>query len=317
MTAVPSLDAMDLNLLRVFDVLMQERRVATASSRLGLSQPAVSNALSRLRKTLGDEILTRAPGGMEPTEFAKGLHATLGPALASIESSLRAKAAFDPATTVWRAQIAMTDIGEIVFLPSLIAHCAQHAPGLTLETLRDSQTKVSGGASGMTTAMAEGRVDLAIGWLPDVADGLYQRKLFTQRYVCIARQGHPLLQGKKPKLTIEKFLQAEHVAVRAEGTGHTRADEALQKFKHRQAQRKVRLQVPHFLSVPPIVANTDLIATVPERLAIECASPYQLQVLEHPVKMPAFELKMFWHRRVHTDPGNQWLRKLIAEFFSA
>jgi DNA-binding transcriptional LysR family regulator len=317
LTSVPSLDAMDLNLLRVFDVLMQERRVATASSRLGLSQPAVSNALSRLRKTLGDEILTRAPGGMEPTEFAKGLHATLGPALAAIESSLRAKAAFDPANTVWRAQIAMTDIGEIVFLPSLIAHCAQHAPGLTLETLRDSQTKASGVASGMTTAMAEGRVDLAIGWLPDVTEGLYQRKLFTQRYVCIARQGHPLLQGKKPKLTIEKFLSAEHVAVRAEGTGHTRADEALQKFKHRQAQRKVRLQVPHFLSVPPIVAKTDLIATVPERLAIECAAPYQLQVLEHPVKMPAFELKMFWHRRVHTDPANQWLRKLIAEFFSA
>jgi DNA-binding transcriptional LysR family regulator len=319
-TSVPSLHAMDLNLLRVFDVLMQERRVATASSRLGLSQPAVSNALARLRKTLGDEILTRAPGGMEPTEFAKGLHATLGPALASIESSLRAKAAFDPATTVWRAQIAMTDIGEIVFLPSLIAHCMQHAPGLTLETLRDSQTKTmssaTGAPGGMTTAMAEGRVDLAIGWLPDVADGLYQRKLFTQRYVCIARQGHPLLQGKKPKLTMEKFLQAEHVAVRAEGTGHTRADEALQKFQYRQQQRKVRLQVPHFLSVPPIVAKTDLIATVPERLAIECAAPYQLQVLEHPVKMPAFELKMFWHRRVHTDPANQWLRKLIAEFFA-
>jgi DNA-binding transcriptional LysR family regulator len=322
--SVPSLDAMDLNLLRVFDVLMQERRVATASQRLGLSQPAVSNALSRMRKTLGDEILTRAPGGMEPTEFAKGLHATLGPALASIESSLRAKAAFDPANTVWRAQIAMTDIGEIVFLPSLIAHCAQHAPGLSLETLRDSQTKASSGASGtsggMTTAMAEGRVDLAIGWLPDVADGLYQRKLFTQRYVCIARHGHPLLQGKRPKLTLEKFLQAEHVAVRAEGTGHTRADEALQKFQHRTGQqivqRKVRLQVPHFLSVPPIVAKTDLIATVPERLAAECAAPYQLQVLEHPVKMPAFDLKMFWHRRVHTDPANQWLRKVVAEFFA-
>ncbi len=331
MTSVPSLDVMDLNLLRVFDVLMQERRVATASSRLGLSQPAVSNALSRLRKALGDEILTRAPSGMEATEFAKSLHATLGPALAAIEHSLRAKAAFDPLLTQWRAQIAMTDIGEIVFLPRLIAHCAHHAPGLTIETLRDSQTKASGqgaAAGGMTTAMAEGRVDLAMGWLPDVTQGLYQRKLFTQRYVCIARQGHPLLQGKRPKLTLEKFLQAEHVAIRAEGTGHTRADEALQKFKHRPnhsaghptvhpiEQRKVRLQVPHFLSVPQIVAKTDLIATVPERLAIECAEPYQLQVLEHPVKMPAFELKMFWHRRVHTDPAHQWLRKLVVDFFA-
>ncbi len=319
MNKPPSLDGLDLNLLRVLDVLMQERRVASASQRLGLSQPAVSNALSRLRKALGDEILTRAPGGMEPTEFAKGLHATLGPALAAIEGSLRAKAAFDPLTTAWRAHIAMTDIGEIVFLPALIAHCAAHAPGLMIETLRDSQAKAAGqgaAAGGMTTAMAEGRVDLAIGWLPDVTEGLYQRKLFTQRYVCIARQGHPLLSGKRPKLTIEKFLAAEHVAVRAEGTGHTRADEALQKFKHRQMQRKVRLQVPHFLSVPQIVAHTDLIATVPERLGQECAGPYQLQVLEHPVKMPAFELKMFWHRRVHTDPANQWLRALIVEFFA-
>lgn len=320
MTPVPSLDAMDLNLLRVFDVLMQERRVATASQRLGLSQPAVSNALSRLRKALGDEILTRAPSGMEATEFAKSLHATLSPALAAIEGSLRAKAAFDPLRTQWRAQIAMTDIGEIVFLPAMLAHCSTHAPGLVIETLRDSQAKqggTSGAAGGLTTAMAEGRVDLAIGWLPDVTEGLYQRKLFSQRYVCLARHGHPLLGGRRPKLTLEKFLQAEHIAVRAEGTGHARADMLLQQVSAQGQQRKVRLQVPNFLSVPYLVARTDLIATVPEKLAQECAAPLGLQVLAHPVKMPSFELKMFWHRRVHSDPANRWLRALIAEFFSS
>jgi DNA-binding transcriptional LysR family regulator len=310
------LSALDLNLLRVLDVLMQERRVATAAQRLQLSQPAVSNALGRLRKALGDELLTRAPNGMEPTPFAKSLHATLQPALAAIEQSLQVKAAFDPARSIWQARIAMTDIGEIVFLPALLAHAQEAAPGLSLETLRDSQAKSSSSASGITTAMAEGRVDLAMGWLPDVTEGLYQRKLFSQRYVCIAREGHPLLAGKKPKLTLEKFLSAEHIAIRAEGTGHTKADETLQGMGKAGQQRKVKLRVPSFLSVPQIVRQTDLIATVPEKLAEQCASPLRLQVFPHPVEMPAFELKMFWHRRVHTDPANQWLRALIVEFFA-
>jgi DNA-binding transcriptional LysR family regulator len=322
------LDQLDLNLLRVLDVLMQERRVATSAARLGLSQPAVSNALARLRKALGDELLTRAPNGMAPTEFAKHLHATLRPALDAIEHGLQLKAQFDPATTQWRAQIAMTDIGEIVFLPALLAHCATQAPGLSIETLRDSQTRSSPRehSSGITTAMAEGRVDLAIGWLPDVTEGLYQRKLFAQRYVCIARAGHPLLSASKSKtagkgskskskLTLEKFLSAEHIAVRAEGTGHVKADMLLDALKKDQ-QRKVRLRVPNFLSVPHIVSQTDLLATVPTKLAEECAGRYDLQVFEHPVPMPAFELKMFWHRRVHTEPSHQWLRQLIVEFFA-
>lgn len=315
-----NLDGLDLNLLRVLDVLMQERRVATAAQRLQLSQPAVSNALGRLRKALGDELLTRAPNGMEPTEFAKSLHASLQSAFASISQSLQAKAAFDPAKTIWQARIAMTDIGEIVFLPALLTHISTAAPGLMLETLRDAQAKPNAPVGSVTTAMAEGKVDLAMGWLPDVTEGLYQRKLFSQRYVCIARQEHPLLKGKKPKLTLEKFLAAEHIAIRAEGTGHTKADEALQGHskagEQPQSQRKVRLRVPSFLSVPQIVSQTDLIATVPEKLAQQCAAAFNLQVFPHPVNMPAFELKMFWHRRVHTDPANQWLRALIVEFFA-
>jgi DNA-binding transcriptional LysR family regulator len=276
-----------------------------------------SGAWPRRRKALGDELLTRAPYGMEPTEFAKSLHASLRPALASIEQSLQLKTAFDPAKSLWHARIAMTDIGEIVFLPKLLIHAQQSAPGLTLETLRDNQATsfAQGSMGGITTAMAEGKVDLAIGWLPDVTEGLYQRKLFSQRYACIARAGHPMLAGKKHKLTEEKFLSAEHIAVRAEGTGHAKADTLLDALK-KGPQRKVRLRVPNFLSVPHIVSQTDLLATVPEKLAEEWAARFGLQVFPHPLNMPAFELKMFWHRRVHTDPANQWLRALIVEFFA-
>jgi DNA-binding transcriptional LysR family regulator len=299
------LDTFDLNLLRVFDVLMQERKVVTAARRLNLSQPAVSNALGRLRRALGDELLTRTPAGMQCTAYAQGVHDALAPALKLIEQSLQSKAGFDAVTQQWRARLAMTDIGEIVFMPPLLAHLRTAAPGLTLSTVRNT-------AIDLPREMASGTVDLALGWLPDVPQGFYQRRLFTQRYVCLARAGHPLVTGTRPRLTIKKFLQAEHIAVLAEGTGHTRADATLQKLG---VSRKVVLQVPHFLSVPYLVAQSDLLVTVPERLAQAAAPAFGLQVLAHPVAMPAFEVNLFWHRRVHQDPANQWLRAYLAKEF--
>ncbi len=296
------LDSFDLNLLRVFDVLMQERKVSAAAERLELSQPAVSNALARLRRALGDELLTRAPGGMQPTAYALGVHDALASALKAVEHSLQAKSAFDPATSEWRARIAMTDIGEIVFMPRLLAHLAQAAPGLRLSTVRNT-------AVNLPTDMADGRIDLAIGWLPDVPQGFFTRRLFTQRYVCLVRAGHPLARGK---LSIKKFTSAGHITVLAEGTGHGRADAMLQKLG---VARNVVLQVPHFLSVPYLVAQSDLVVTVPERLAAAAAPIFGLEVLAHPVAIPTFEVSLFWHRRVHQEPANRWLREYLAREF--
>ncbi len=298
------LDSLDLNLLRVFDVLMQERKVASAAQRLGLSQPAVSNALARLRRAWGDELLTRAPSGMQPTAYALAVHAALAPALRAVAGALAAKAVFRPATDTWRMRLAMTDIGEMVFLPTLLAHVQKAAPGLQLSTVRNT-------AINLTHEMAEGAVDLALGWLPDVPQGFFQRSLFKQRYVVLARAGHPLARGR---LSERKFLSARHVAVRAQGTGHARADELLQKLA---GQRQVAVQVPHFLSVPYLVAQSELLATVPERLALAAAPVFGLTVLAHPMKLPAFEVKLFWHRRAHQDPANRWLRQWLAQQFSA
>jgi DNA-binding transcriptional LysR family regulator len=296
------LDSLDLNLLRVFDVLMQERKVSSAAERLALSQPAVSNALARLRRALGDELLTRKPGGMQPTAYALGVHEALAPALKSIENSLQAKTVFDPLTAQWNARLAMTDIGEIVFMPRLLAHLAQAAPGLAISTVRNT-------AVNLPTELADGRVDLAIGWLPDVPQGFFRRHLFKQRYVCMVRAGHPLARGK---LTIKKFMSAGHIAVMAEGTGHARADAMLQKLG---VERKVVLQVPHFLSVPYLVAQSDLMVTVPERLALAAAPIFGLEILAHPVAIPSFDVSLFWHRRVHREPANRWLRAYLAGEF--
>jgi DNA-binding transcriptional LysR family regulator len=325
--ATALLATIDMNLLRVLDVLMQERKVAPAALRLGLSQPAVSNALARLRTALGDPLLTRSPQGMQPTAYALGVHAALGPALVAIGTSLEAKTTFDPLSSTWDARLAMTDIGEIVFLPPLLQHLRQAAPGLTLSTVRDA-------AGGLNAAMAEGAVDLALGWLPDVPQGFYQRRLFSQRYVCLMRRDHPLAQGK---FTLRKFLSAEHVAVAALGTGHAKADMRLQALssaplsaplsaspqarsntrpkapsKARALQRKVVVQVPHFLSVPYLLATSDLIATVPQRLAQQACAHFGLVALEHPVAVPEFQVSMFWHKRVHQDAACQWLRAWLA-----
>jgi DNA-binding transcriptional LysR family regulator len=323
-----TLASIDMNLLRVLDVLMQERKVAPAAARLGLSQPAVSNALARLRMALGDELLTRSPQGMQPTAYALAVHATLAPSLAAIDASLKNKNAFDPLTAQWSVRLAMTDIGEIVFLPPLLAHLRKAAPGALVTTVQSAP-------AGLNAAMAEGTIDLALGWLPDVPQGFYQRRLFKQRYVCLMRSGHPLA---KAKLTLEQFLNAGHVAIDAQGTGHAKADARLQTLSSKPKrvakaaagqskdvtatnaatalQRTVAVRVPSFLSVPYLLATSDLIATVPERLAQQACKPFGLVALKHPVAVPEFEVKMFWHRRVHQDAANQWLRQWLAEEFT-
>lgn len=297
------LDTLDLNLLRVLDVLMQERKVASTAVRLGLSQPAVSNALARLRCCLGDELLIRTPAGMQPTAFAMGIHNALAPALASVEAALHDKAEFDPLLTKWQARLAMTDIGEIVFLPKLLELLAIQAPFLQLSTVRNT-------AIDLPAEMASGAVDLALGWLPDVPQGYFQRKLFKQHYVCLARDGHPIGKGK---FTLAKFLSAKHISVLAQGTGHARAEDSLHKLG---VKRNVVLQVPHFLSVPFLVAQSDLIVTVPDKLAQAAAAKFSLQILPHPVDIPPFQVDLFWHRRVHQEPTNQWLRGVVAKHFA-
>lgn len=291
---------MDLNLLVVFQQLYKERRVAAVADNLGLTQPAVSNALSRLRKMLGDELFLRTGRGMEPTPYATYLAEPLADALAMIRDTLERQLEFDPAASVRRFTIAMTDLGEIHFLPKLMSRLAEVAPGVTVSTVRNTSVNLS-------EELESGRVDIAIGLLPQLKGGFFQRLLFRQRYVCIMRKGHPL---DKEGMTLEDFEGAQHVVVVAGGTGHAIADDILQR---RGVKRNVRLSVPHFIALGHILATTDLIATVPERYVRESMAPFGLIYLAHPVPIPEFDVNLFWHAKFHKEPGNQWLRSLIAE----
>src|SRR3569623_3515450 len=207
----------DLNLLVVFNQLLRERRVSAVAASLGLSQPGVSNALGRLRLLLGDELFLRTSRGMEPTPFAERIAESIADALGTIHSTLNQRVSFDPATSARNFTLAMTDIGEIYFLPMLMDCLGRVAPGVTISTVRDT-------AVDLKVEMEAGRGDLAIGLLPDLKAGFFQRRLFRHKYVCMLRRGHPLDKGK---LTLAEFAAADHVMVVSAGTGHGKVDELL------------------------------------------------------------------------------------------
>jgi DNA-binding transcriptional LysR family regulator len=293
----------DLNQLVLFQQLMVERRVSRVADNLGLTQPAVSNALAKLRRQFGDDLFVRTPSGMVPTPFAEQLAEPVGYALAMIHSGLNQQTRFAPATAQRSVTIGMTDIGEIVFLPRLVEQLSREAPGVTLNTVRNTAVNVR-------DDMESGKVDLAIGLLPQLKAGFFQRRLFRQRYVCLFRQG--MHRGKK-KLTLTDFRAAEHLVVVSAGTGHGKVDELLQRAG---IDRLVRLKVPHFVGVGHILQGTNLVATVPERLAQELSEPFGLTYLPHPIKLPEIAINVFWHAKVHRSPANQWLRRMVFDLFA-
>ena len=296
------LSDIDLNQLVLFQQLMVERRVSKVAENLGLTQPAVSNTLAKLRRQFGDELFVRTPKGMVPTPFAEQLAEPIGYALGMIHSGLNQHSRFDPASVQRTVTIGMTDIGEIVFLPELVERLRQEAPGVSLSTVRTT-------ASSLREDMEAGKVDLAIGPLPQLKAGFFQRRLFRQRYVCLFRRGHP--QDGQP-LSLADFQAAEHLVIVSAGTGHGQADALIRRAG---VERQVRLTVPHFVSVGHILRRTDMVATVTERLADRLAPPFALRHLPHPVDLPEVAINVFWHAKVHRSPANQWLRGLVFALF--
>ncbi|MES2251396.1 MAG: LysR family transcriptional regulator [Pseudomonadota bacterium] len=295
----------DLNLLLVFDRMLAEKRVSAVAESLGLSQPAISNALARLRKLLGDELFLRTARGMEPTPFALQLAEPVAYAMGALHTALNQQVVFDPATSTRSFTLAMTDIGEIYFTPRLMETLSSAAPGVTISTLRNNT------ATHLRDDLEAGHVDIAIGLLPQLKSGVFQRRLFLQRYVCLFAGTHPL--ARKRSVSLKDFSAADHVQVQAAGTGHGKADDVM---AAQGIQRRIRLKVPHFVAIGHILQSSEMIATVPERLARSIAEPFGLVWRPHPVALPQIAINLFWHAKVHRDPGNQWLRGLLFDTFA-
>jgi DNA-binding transcriptional LysR family regulator len=293
----------DLNLLVVFQEVFQERQISAVARRLKLSQPAVSNALARLRRSFGDELFVRTAQGMQPTPLAQQLAESVSAALAHVAQALNRHDSFVAATSERHFTLAMTDVGEVYFMPGLIETCRRLAPGIQLSTVR-------AGAVDLKNEMESGRVDLAIGAFDTISGALYQRRLFRQNYVSMFRNGHPLA-GKK--ITLKDFLAAQHLVVSSLESPYDRINQLLEKAGVRA---NTHFRVPHFTAVPYIVSHSDLLVTVPQKLAESAAQPFGLQYIRPPLRLPSLQTNIFWHRRFNQDAGNQWLRNLVVEHFA-
>lgn len=298
-----NLKDVDLNLLVVFNELHKHRRVSVAAESLGISQPGVSNALSRLRKLLGDELFLRTSRGMVPTPYAESLAQPIADALSALQGTLNARVGFDPARSERAFVIGVNDVGETYFLPRLMRALDQVAPGVTIRTVRTTSIDVR-------DEMERGRMDLAMGFLPGLKGGFFQRRLFRQPYVCIFRQDHPLARSG---VSARQFRAAEHVAIVSEGTGHGVVDEVIARAGIR---RRLRLTVPHFMAVGPVLQATDMIAVVPQRFADCACGPFGLAAAPCPVKIPESIINVFWHARNHREAANQWLRQVVVDVFA-
>ncbi|ABF10585.1 DNA-binding transcriptional LysR family regulator [Cupriavidus metallidurans] len=297
------LQDIDLNLLVVFNELLRQRKMSAVARTLGISQPAVSNALNRLRKLLDDDLFLRTSKGMIPTQLAGTLAGPITEALDVIHHSLNARATFDPLTSTRAFTVAMTDIGEIYLLPGLMERLGKLAPGVKISTVCIHGDSLKG-------AMESGCIDLAIGFLPGLTAGFFQRRLLSQQYVCIFRKGHPL--GRRD-MTLEAFAMADRVSISAEGTGHTRVDAAIQQAG---VTRRSRLSVPHFAALGHILQSTDLIAVVPQAYAERALVLFNLVSAPCPVKISEISVNVFWHATRHREVGNQWLRNVISDRFA-
>jgi DNA-binding transcriptional LysR family regulator len=293
---------LNLEWLSVFDEIYKTGSVSRAAERLEIAQATASVALNKLRTHFGDKLFSRTSKGMEPTPFAQQIYAELREAMSLLEKASAPRRPFNPAQEERTFRIAMTDISEVVMLPTLVNHLRKIAPRVNIEAEMISTDS--------PRRLETGEVDLAVGFMPHLESGFYQQTLFTQNFVCMVAKNHPRI---KNTLTKNAFLKEGHVVVASSGTGHRIIDQLMEQM---HIERDVVLRVPTFLGVARIVAQTELLVVVPNLLGEAFAEQEQVKLLPPPVALPSFEVKQHWHDRYHANPGNAWLRQTLASLFS-
>jgi DNA-binding transcriptional LysR family regulator len=282
---------LDLNLLQVFAAVHAARSVSRAADTLGLSQPAVSHSLTRLRLALHDPLFTRAPGGVRPTPKADQLARQVEAALKLIDIALHEVEHFDAAHSQRCFTVHMSDIGADEFLPLMMAGIGRQAPGVRVETVQLAPEQIA-------PALEAGRLDLAFGYLPAML-GTESADLLHERYVVLLRRGHPLAGALRDRTALQRL---DFILV----ASHAEPARALHLLG---LQSRIRLTLPHFTVVPPILAATDLAVIMPLRPALRFADTHGLQVVEPDLGLPPFTVSMHWTWRCSHDPGHRWLRE--------
>jgi len=293
---------LDLDWLGVFVEVYKTQSVSLAAQRRGMAQANASIALNKLRRHFNDRLFCRTSRGMEPTPRAKAIYPELLEAWQRVEKARLTPEVFDPARAQREFRVCMSDISEVVLLPTLVNHLGRVGPHIRVEA-----EKASAQSRGR---LESGDVDLAVGFMPDLEAGFFQQALFAQDFVVMVSREHPRIQKS---LTKHRFEAEGHIVVTTSGTGHSIVDKVLARH---QVARRIVLRVPSFLGVARIVAQTDLLVVVPRLLGDVLASQDRVRLFEPPWALPKYKVKQHWHERFHADPGHVWLRQTMAQLFS-
>jgi DNA-binding transcriptional LysR family regulator len=293
--------SVDLNLLRLFDAVYRLRSVSRAADALDLSQPAASQALTRLRLHLRDALFVRAPGGVRPTPRAERLAQAVRAAIALLEDALSEGERFDPARSPLQLRLHLSDIGEMRFLPELMAALGREAPGAQVHSSALPHADIAG-------ALDSGTIDFAIGFLPSVHD-TQRVELLHDRYSVLLRSGHPLVASAGARtLALADLRRLHFVAVRTHS-------ETLRILQQLQLQTRLRLTSSNFLALPAIVRTTDLAAVMPHNIATGFAAGGEYAVIEPRLPRRAFTVSLHWSQRYEADPAHRWAQQLLVRLF--
>lgn len=291
---------LDLNLLVALNALLREAHVSRAAARLDMSQSSMSLALSKLRAVFNDPLLVKGGTGLVPTARARELQPRVQEALRSIDSLLQEQEAFEPAQARDTITMIVTDYIDFLVVPALVKELARLAPHVILRIVGPNPTRFG-------EIFSTGEVDVSVSYFPDPPASLRVRPLFQDRLVGMARPGHPFLHGPRD---IDSFCAARHVIIEpGEASIYNAAvDEALLAAGR---TRQVALSKPTFLAVPFIVADTDLLAVMPEKVARGMMKFADVVVFETPLELTPIDVVLLWHDRTHTNPVQRWFRELV------
>lgn len=290
----------DLNLLPVFLALMEERNVTRAAARLGITQPALSNALNRLRDTLRDPLFIRERYGMKPTQMAEDLAPVIGAALASMDDLILGQQNFDPAQTRRLFTVAPNSYVEFVLMPAIVCRLRDDATAVKLRLTPFGNDVIETGAMSGTT-------DVVLGRIVDPPENLVIQHLMDDGLACVVRADHPEINDRISK---EQYERLKHVNVIPPGRMRAGLFQALEQ---KNLKREVAVSVTHFLAVPEMIAVTDYCATLPKLICSKLSMDSRLKVLPAPVQLGTFPVEMGWHVRYRHDPAHRWFRALIGE----
>lgn len=291
----------DLNLLVAFDALMSERNVTRAALKVGVSQPAMSAALSRLRTLLADPLFQRSAGGLLPTPRARDLAGPIAQALGQIETAMVSQPVFAPETASLTFRLGLQDYPTLVILPALLETLEKAMPEVSLNVLAYNDRDAG------VALLDAGLVDAAIGVMPTSMDGrILAQPLMRDEFVTVVSGGSV---AAARGMDLEAYLDLPHVLVSPEGQLHGLVDQVL---AQQGMRRKLALTVPHIFAVPAVVARTGMAATILRRIALHAQASHRLMLFPPPLALPQIEFHLLWHRRSDTHPAQVWFRQFIA-----